>query len=158
MTTVGETCRRDMVIATRDTTVAAAARLMRRNLAGTVVVCNQLNGTRCVPLGIVTERDIVMRVVALGLRPEAITVGEIMGSKLATARETDDVLLALQIMRAVKVQYLPILRDDGCLVGVVSIEDLLSVLADGLTSIAKPAAPGPPGEATMHRPQSPDHG
>jgi len=147
-----------MVIATRDTTVAAAARLMRRNLAGAIVVCGQLNGTRCVPLGIVTERDIVMRVVALGLRPEAITVGEIMGNKPATARETDDAFQALQIMRSGKVQHLPVVRDDGYLVGVVSIEDLLSVMADELRAIAKPAALGQQGEATTRRPQSPDHG
>jgi len=140
--TVGKTCMRNVVIATRDTTVAAAARLMRRNRAGAIVVCDQLNGTRRAPLGMVTERDIVMRVVALGLRPEAIAVGEIMGHKVATARETDDALQALQIMRAGKVQHLPVVRDDGSLVGVVSIEDLLSIMAGELTDIAKPAAPG----------------
>ena len=62
--TIGEICNRDVVVASRDMTVAAAAQLMRHDHVGTLVVCDRLDGGRRVPVGIVTDRDIVVEVVA----------------------------------------------------------------------------------------------
>lgn len=137
MPNIRELCTREVVIATRDTTVAAAAKLMRHHHVGTIVVCDQLNGGRRLPVGIVTDRDIVLEVVAGGLDTTAITVGDIMGPALITARETEGVLQALEIMRYKGVRRLPIVREDGHLVGIVSIDDLLGVLAEELSDIAK---------------------
>lgn len=61
MTTVGEICRRDVVFAGRETTVQAAAKLMRHHHVGTVVVVDEMDANRR-PIGIVTDRDIVVEV------------------------------------------------------------------------------------------------
>ena len=137
MPNIRELCTREVVVATRETTVAAAAKLMRHQHVGTIVVCDQLNGGKRLPAGIVTDRDIVVEVVAPGLDAAAITVGDIMAPELITARETEGVLQALEIMRYKGVRRLPIVREDGHLVGIVSVDDLLAVLAEELSDVAK---------------------
>src|SRR5262249_14805703 len=137
MANVRELCTREVVVATRDTTVAAAAKLMRHHHVGTIVACDEPNRALRIPLGIVTDRDIVVAVVAPGLDAETITVGDIMGRELVTARETEGILQALEIMRYKAVRRLPIVPEDGHLVGIVSIDDLLGVLAEELGDVAK---------------------
>jgi CBS domain-containing protein len=134
---IGEICTRETVITTRDTTVATAARLMRHHHVGTLVVVEQMNGGKGVPVGIVTDRDIVIEVMATGLDPNAITVGDIMDQELVTARESEGVLETMQIMRYKGVRRLPIVDKDGRLVGIVSIDDLLEVLAEEFSELAK---------------------
>lgn len=134
---IGEICTRETVFTTRDTTVATAARLMRHHHVGTLVVVEEMNGGRRVPVGIVTDRDVVVEVMATGLDPNAITVGDIMGQELVTARESEGVLETMQIMRYKGVRRLPIVDKDGQLVGIVSFDDLLEVLAEQFGELAK---------------------
>ena len=110
---------------------------MRHYHVGTVVICEQLNGGRRVPVGIVTDRDIVVEVVAPELRAETLTAGDIMGAELATVRESEGMLQALQIMRYKGVRRLPVVGDDGQLIGLIAVDDILEVLADELTDISK---------------------
>ena len=135
--TIGEICTRETVFTTRETTVATAARLMRHHHVGTLVVVEEMNGGRRVPVGIVTDRDVVVEVMATGLDPNTITVGDIMGQELVTARESEGVLETMQIMRYKGVRRLPIVDKDGQLVGIVSFDDLLEVLAEQLTELSK---------------------
>jgi CBS domain-containing protein len=135
--TIGEICNREVVVADRDTTVAQAAQLMRHHHVGTLVVCDSVNGGRRVPVGVVTDRDIVVEVAAPGLDAATITVDDIMGGELVTARESEGVLQALQIMRYKGVRRLPVVGEDGQLVGIVAIDDLLEVLAEELADISK---------------------
>lgn len=74
---VGELCTREVIIAQRDTSVVEAAQRMRTYHVGNLVVVeDETNGRR--PIGIVTDRDIVIAVVAAGVNPEALKVGDIM--------------------------------------------------------------------------------
>jgi len=134
---IGEICNRDVVVATGEMTVTAAAQLMRHYHVGTIVICEQLNGGRRVPMGIVTDRDIVVEVVAPELRAGTITVGDIMGGELVTVRESEGVLQALEIMRYKGVRRLPVVGEDGQLAGLIAIDDILEVLAEELTDISK---------------------
>jgi len=134
---IGEICSRETVFTTRETTVATAARLMRHHHVGTLVVVEEMNGGRRVPVGIVTDRDVVVEVMATGLDPNAITVGDIMGQELVTARESEGVLETMQIMRYKGVRRLPIVDKDGQLVGIVSFDDLLEVLAEQIGELSK---------------------
>src|SRR5690606_18149465 len=95
---VGEVCTREVVCAAAETTVAAAAKLMRQYHIGDVIVTRQ-DGDRRIPLGIVTDRDIVLSVIATELSASTLTLGDIMGHGLATAEETEDVFDAIQRMR-----------------------------------------------------------
>jgi CBS domain-containing protein len=135
--TIGEICTRVTVFTTRETTVGEAAKLMREHHVGTLVVVEQVNGGKRVPVGIVTDRDAVVEVMATGLDPNTITVGDIMAPDLVTARENEGVLETMQIMRYKGVRRLPIVGRTGELIGIVSIDDLLEVLAEELSELAK---------------------
>jgi len=140
MTSIGDICNREVITTAADTSVLAAAQLLRRHHVGSIVICDQLDGNRCIPLGIVTDRDIVVEVVAPEARADVITVGDIMGRDLVTARESDSVVQTLDAMRFKGVRRMPIVNGDGQLVGIVAIDDLLGYVADELNDIAKTIA------------------
>jgi len=110
-----------------------------------------VNGGKRVPVGIVTDRDAVVEVMATGLDPNVITVGDIMGQELVTARENEGVLETMQIMRYKGVRRLPIVGKAGELIGIVSIDDLLEVLAEELSELAKIFAREQARETTARR-------
>jgi CBS domain-containing protein len=136
-TTIGTLCSREVVFATREMTVAAAAKLMRGHHVGSLVVVAELNGGKRVPLGIVTDRDIVVEIVAMELDPGVITLGDIMAEPVVTAREEEGVLEAMEIMRYKGVRRLPVVGRDGQLVGILTIDDLLEVMAEQLGELAR---------------------
>lgn len=135
-TTVGQICNREVVYATRETTVAAAAKLMRHYHVGSLVVVDEANGGR-VPVGIVTDRDIVIEITAVDLDPSTITVGDIMDLNLVTARESDSILEAMEIMRYRGVRRLPVVTAEGKLAGIITMDDLIEILAEQLGELAK---------------------
>jgi CBS domain-containing protein len=96
--TAGELCNREVVIAYRDTRLGEAARLMREHHVGSLVVVVDRLSER-VPVGILTDRDIVVAVVAKGLDPRTLTVGDVMAGELLTVREEDGLADALRLMR-----------------------------------------------------------
>jgi CBS domain-containing protein len=136
MTTSGQICSREVIFTTRDTTVQAAAKLMRQHHVGTVVVVDDANGRR-VPVGIVTDRDIVIEVCAVDLNPSVITVGDIMAPELLTVREGEGLLQTVEIMRYKGVRRLPVVDRDGNLTGIVSIDDLLEALTEQMTEMTR---------------------
>lgn len=137
MTTIGAVCSRDVVFTTRDATVAATAMLMRQNHVGCVVVVEQLNGGKRLPVGMVTDRDIVIEVIAPGLDVDTITAGDIMTTELVTVAESEGLLETMEIMRYKGVRRIPVVDSNGQLVGIASIDDLLEVLAEELSELAK---------------------
>ena len=137
MTTIASVCNRDVAFTTRETTVAAAARLMRHGHVGSLVVVEQMNAGKRIPVGIVTDRDVVVEVVATGLDPATITVGDIMAQEIVVGRESDSVLETLEIMRFKGVRRLPTVDGEGQLVGIVTVDDLLEILAEELNELAR---------------------
>lgn len=95
---IGEICNREVVVVTRETPVVEAAQLMRHHHVGDVVVVLEEAGLRT-PVGILTDRDIVVEVVAAGLDPAGLKVGDIMAPDLATVREDTGVFEAIRYMR-----------------------------------------------------------
>jgi CBS domain-containing protein len=137
MTTIASICNRSVAFTTRETTVAAAAQLMRHGHVGSLVVVDRMNGGKRMPIGIVTDRDIVVEVIATGLDPAVITVGDIMAQEIVVGRESDSVLETLEIMRFKGVRRLPTVGPDGQLIGIVTVDDLIEVLAEELSELAK---------------------
>jgi CBS domain-containing protein len=109
---------------------------MRYGHIGSLVVVEQMNGGKRIPIGIVTDRDIVVEVIATGLDPAVITVGDIMEEELVVGRESDSVLETLEIMRFKGVRRLPTVDREGQLVGIVTVDDLLEILAEQLNELA----------------------
>ena len=133
---VGEVCTRSVVTAPGDMPVAEAAALMRTHHAGNVIVVRQAAG-KVVPLGIVTDRDIVIEVVAGKVDPGTVTVGEIMGSTLVTAPESEDVYEALERMRVAGIRRMPVVDWRGALIGIITLDDLLEFVAEKIDKMTK---------------------
>lgn len=133
---INEICNREVVIARRDLTVLEAARLMRQHHVGDVVVVDERNGFRT-PVGIVTDRDLVVEVIATELDYKVITVGDIMGRELVTVKESTGVFDAIQYMRAKGVRRLPVVDANDSLVGILTLDDLLELLSEEMLSLAK---------------------
>jgi predicted transcriptional regulator len=125
---VGDICNRNVVVAPQGETVVDAAKRMRTAHVGDLVVVETRNG-RHVPIGIVTDRDIVMSVVAGD--PEHmqfLLVSDVMSTDLVTARERDTIETGLKRMHEHGVRRLPIVDGAGTLVGILTLDDVLRYL------------------------------
>lgn len=129
--TTGEICTRSVSIAFRDTPLNGAARLMRENHVGCLVVVDDSAGQRIV-VGMLTDRDIVTAVVASDLDPAALSAGEVMTTDLVTAREDDSLIDLMRTMRRKGVRRIPVVGGQGELVGLVTLDDVLAILAEEL--------------------------
>jgi CBS domain-containing protein len=89
------------------------------------------------PVGIVTDRDIVVAIVALGLDSAVLTVGDIMGPELETVLEDQGVFETIYQMRRAGVRRIPVVNKQGYLVGIISIDDLIQLLAEEMSELAK---------------------
>jgi predicted transcriptional regulator len=133
---VGEICNREVVVTGKSASVVEAAQLMRTHHVGDLIVVEERNGANH-PVGIVTDRDIVVEVVAPGVNPEALKVGDIMGPEMATVRESEGLFEALRYMRDKGVRRMPVVGSGGELVGILTMDDVLSLLAEEMTELAK---------------------
>jgi CBS domain-containing protein len=113
-------------------TVAAAAKRMRDEGVGCVVV----TGATRKPVGILTDRDIVLGVVAEGRLPEATRVEEVMCRHVITGRASDTLMEAAMKMAEASIRRLPILDGQGRMVGLVSVDDMLVILITELSNIS----------------------
>jgi CBS domain-containing protein len=134
--TIGEICNRETVFVTRETSINEAARIMREKHVGDLVVVEE-KGVRRIPVGMVTDRDLVIEILAKDASPESVTVGDVMSNDILTAQETDDTYLTMQRMRTKGVRRLPVVDAGGTLVGIVTIDDFLDLLASELTALAR---------------------
>lgn len=132
---IGEICNREVVFARRNEPIGDAARLMREHHVGDLVVIDEKDEQR-VPAGVITDRDIVVEVVAKNVDPNKITIGDAMSTRLFTVRESDGIYETIQLMRGKGVRRLPVVNDRGGLVGIVSIDDLLELIADEISAIS----------------------
>ena len=128
-------CRRSAVTATADTTLSEIAKLMRAQHVGSVVVVGPTGERK--PVGIVTDRDIVLEVVAAGLDPVTVTAGEIMSAAPVVAQADDDVWWALKVMRDRGVRRLPIVAADARVTGVIALDDVVQHVGTTLNDIAQ---------------------
>lgn len=133
---IGELCIRQVVVASQNTSVLDAAKLMRQFHVGDVVVTNEMKGRR-EPVGIVTDRDIVLEVLAQQLDAASLSVGDIMSSDLVTVRENEGIFQTIELMRAKGARRAPVVNGQGALVGIVSVDDLVELLAEELNELAK---------------------
>ena len=133
---ISEICNREVIIVQRDTTVHDAAKLMRQHHVGDVVVVEERKGVK-VPVGIVTDRDLVVEIMAPDLVQMVITVGDIMAPKLATVKDSTGIYETIQYMRGEGVRRLPVVDSKGGLIGILTLDDLLELLAEELLELAR---------------------
>ena len=119
MQTIDQVMTRDPVTVDEDSPVREAARMMSEANIGDVLV-SRPDGSIC---GIVTDRDLAIKVVAEGADPNTMTVREVCTHTLESVQSGDPVGKAVSVMREKAIRRLPVI-DDGALVGIVTIGDL----------------------------------
>lgn len=109
------------------------AQLMHRHHIGALVVVDALDKNK--PLGIVTDRDLVLELMAEGLDPAVFTAGDIMSVDLVTASPEMDAMEAVQLMRKYRLRRLVMVDASGHLAGIVTIEDVLGLMTRELADL-----------------------
>jgi len=133
---VARICTHGVVTCSPDATALEMARLMRERHVGDVVVVDNQEG-RIVPMGIVTDRDLVVEVMAHGVDPDMLKARDLMGRDLVTIGTTDSIDDALLQMRTRGIRRLPVVDAHGALAGVLTADDATRFLADALTEVAR---------------------
>jgi signal-transduction protein with cAMP-binding, CBS, and nucleotidyltransferase domain len=135
---IGEICNREVIVIEQGSTIMEAARLMRNHHVGTLVVVEKIApADNVIPVGILTDRDIVIEMIAEEVDFDAVAIRDVMSYELVTARESDGIWDTMQRMRAQGIRRIPVVSDAGTLVGILAIDDLLELLAEELTDLAK---------------------
>jgi len=128
---IGDICTKPVVTVSPTTTVQEAADLMRRRQVGAVVVVNA-----GAPKGILTDRDIAIRVVAEERNPVKTRVSEVMHAEPTVLFEDQGVLDAARMFDAKAVRRLPVVDRAGHLVGLVAMDDLVMLLGREMGHVA----------------------
>lgn len=131
---VGEYCNRGVVVVAKDESVREAVNLMRTHHVGDVVVVDRESGEP-IPLGILTDRDIVLEVLAEDVDLNALNVGDVMSDDLVTTGEDTSIMNAIKIMRGKGVRRIPVVNKKGSLVGILAVDDIIEIIAEQLTDI-----------------------
>ncbi|HJV51030.1 MULTISPECIES: CBS domain-containing protein [Oxalobacteraceae] len=139
---IGEICNVDVICCDAKASVSDVAKLMREHHVGDVIVTGMQAQSR-VPLGIVTDRDIVVEAVAPGIDLGLITAGDVMTSPLMTVDENAGLFETLELMRSLKVRRLPVVREDGTLFGIVTADDIVNLLSVELAMVSRVMAKQP---------------
>jgi CBS domain-containing protein len=139
-----------VVTARRTTPLTEAARLMREHHVGSLVVVDE-SGKGRVPVGILTDRDIVVAAVAAEVDPRTLTAGEVMSGELATVRAADSAEVALRLMRRRGIRRVPVVSEEGTLAGIVTLDDLLETVAEQLSDAVRAIASEQVHEARARR-------
>ncbi|MGZ8222018.1 MAG: CBS domain-containing protein [Methylobacter sp.] len=135
---IAEFCNREVVFATREMSLPEAAQLMREYHVGDLVVVDEVDGKR-VPVGIVTDRDMVIEIIAKSLAVDEFSVGDIMERQLVSVQEKEGVFETIWLMRSKGIRRIPVVNQEGGLAGIISADDILDLLAEEMAELAKVA-------------------
>ena len=126
---------KSVVTAAPEASLAAVARQMQERNVGAVVV---VDGSK--PVGILTDRDLALELGARGTSPHTPVV-RVMTTPIQTVSGEEGVFAATQRMREANVRRLPVVDEDGCLVGIVTLDDLLRMLSRELSNLVEGIKP-----------------
>jgi CBS domain-containing protein len=115
--------------------VAQAARLMRDQHVGFLVVHREGDDLRR-PIGVLTDRDIVVEVTARGVDPNSVTVEDVMTREPRIARDSDELHDVLHTMKEAGIRRVPVVDFRGALVGIIAMDDVISIVAGMISDVA----------------------
>lgn len=122
METCGNVMTRSPIVALPKDTVVMVAQIMREQDIGPVPVVKDKTSRQLI--GIVTDRDLALKVVALGHNPNEILVEDVMTKDVVTCREDDDVQTALDAMAKHQLRRIPVVDANDSLVGIIAQADV----------------------------------
>jgi CBS domain-containing protein len=143
--TVREVMTTNPAVCVRDTKLADVARMMKDCDCGEIPAVDSKDAMR--PIGVVTDRDIVVRVVAEGRNPSELTVGACMTSPVVTVTPDSDLDACVDLMEERQIRRVPVVDERGRLVGIVAQSDIARKASRNLTSelvreVSQPQATG----------------
>ena len=134
--TAGEYCNREVVIIEQDASVTEAAMLMRQHHVGDLVVVEK-QGEKILPIGIITDRDIVIEVVAQKTDPDSLIIKDIMSAGLITVDENVALLDTITLMQNQGVRRMIVVDAQGSLQGLLSADDAIELIAEAMNNLTK---------------------
>jgi CBS domain-containing protein len=133
---IGEFCNREVVITEKGSTIVEVAQLMRKYHVGDVIVVEQ-RGDQTIPVGIITDRDLVVELIAQEVDLDSVTSADVMSYDLISVHEKEGIWETLLQMRGKGIRRIPVVNEDGGLEGIVALDDMIELLAEELTLLAK---------------------
>lgn len=127
---------RNVVSVAPDTKVIDVAKIMSQENVGSVLVCVD---NHC--KGIVTDRDIVVRCIAKNVDVNDCTVEQILSEPIESVKDTDGIYDCIQKMKHGEIRRMPVVDEKGNVIGLVSFDDLILILAKELGELAEAATP-----------------
>ncbi len=131
----GELCNREVITSTRDASIAQVAQIMRDKHVGCVVITDEIAG-HISPVGILTDRDLVVEVLAQNVKLDEICAGDIMSFALLKVNEDETVSDVACRMRARGVRRVPVVSSGGDLTGILALDDILVHLSEELSLLS----------------------
>jgi CBS domain-containing protein len=132
---VSECCKRVVVVASPKDDLAHAAQIMRDKHVGFLIVVEG-SGDRRVPVGVVTDRDIVVQVIAREVDPRSVVVGDVMTRGPVICLESNDIEDVIESMESAGIRRMPVVSDRGGLTGVIAIDDAILMVSKMLVGIS----------------------
>lgn len=132
---ISEICQRDVVSLGKDASIVELAEAMRAQHVGDVIVTEPAGGAQK-PLGIVTDRDLVVELIAKQADISAVSAGDVMSPTMATVQHDADLFETLRFMGIKGVRRVPVVDGDGGLFGLLSIDDAMAVLTKEISFVA----------------------
>jgi CBS domain-containing protein len=126
-------CQRDVDTAKPDDSVTRAAERMHQRTVGALVVVDKAN----VPVGIVTDRDLTVRVIAGQRDPATTTVRDVMTPNPKTVSQMTEIESVILLMQDGEFRRVPVVDDLGHLVGIVTLDDILLLFSEGFTLVGR---------------------
>ena len=133
---IGEICTRSVVTCGRETSALELAQLMRDRHVGDVIVVDEHDG-QMTPVGVVTDRDLVVEILAKGANPDLLRAGDLIANEIVTAFESELVYDAIWHMRGKGIRRLPVIDSHNHLLGVLTADDVTAFLAEELTEVVR---------------------
>ncbi len=144
-------CNMNVICCDANTGIALVAGLMRRHHVGDVIVIEINNDGLRIPVGIVTDRDILVESIALDIDAKLFTAGDLMTAPLVSVREDASLTEAINLMRNRKIRRLPVLAHAGNLFGIITSDDIINLLASELSLMAAAMVEQPGREASLRK-------
>ncbi|HEY2035457.1 MAG TPA: CBS domain-containing protein [Steroidobacteraceae bacterium] len=132
----GSVCKRGVITVAPSDDLIAAAHLMREKHVGYLIVSEGATARNRRVVGVLTDRDIVVAVLAQEVDAHALKVGDVMTRDPLLIEEGQSIEAVLCHMREAGVRRVPVVDRSGALTGVLSIDDVLETLAEQLINIA----------------------
>ena len=134
---IGAVCNREVTIARAIESLQTTAELMQARRVGSIVVCNEVEESKRTPIGILTDRDIALAVLRYGKGLDELVIGQAMTRNPLVLQEGEEAEGAIERLRERAVRRAPVVDSHGFLIGIISSDDLLELIAEELDAIAR---------------------